>query len=225
MRSYLKALPLVLLISTPFTFANVEGTYAGQSKSRIHLWSYEDSDIIQYQLVFTNAFGDSPNAFQSPSAGEIELGKTYTFKQNGSRYDDSQPSQCIIKATFDETGLSIKTQNGCSEYTGQYAFSKKSTFLPEEYQGRWSKTAACETIAIIDKTWFALDADYGSAFVVNITDGDNQSHDVVGLEYYEDFYGDASVNFKRVGDKLHIKGDHHAIKYDDLFVRCQDKAY
>ncbi|SET27251.1 hypothetical protein [Thorsellia anophelis] len=225
MNNIVKALPLALITLTFSAFSNVEGTYAGHNKARIHLWSYKDSDIYQYQLVFTDAYGQQPNAFQAPSAAEITFGKTYTFKQNGSRYDDTQPSQCIIKATFDEGILTIDTQNGCNDYTGQYSFSTKASYIPEEYRGTWSKEPDCNTVAIIDETWFAVDADYGSAFVVDVVDGNDQSHNIVGLEYYEDFYGSAAINIKRIDDKLYIKGEHHAIPYDDIFSRCNKKSF
>lgn len=208
-----------------------DGTYVGINDKRAQISSYLNQNIHQYNLILTESYySDDYIQFHMLTPKSVEIGKPYIFKAQASPYDEeTKISQCKITATWSANGeLDLTGDSKCvteRSKLGMFLFSKQASFLPDKFTGKWGKTSSCtEEYAVIYTSMLTNDRDYGMAAVLNTDNKDDGSTDVYGVETYEDILSSSNFNLKLIGNKLHIKGHHHASDVDEVLVKCANQA-
>jgi hypothetical protein len=143
-----KLLALIALFPlTAYAAPVTEGVYIGHPSKRLHLESWKYEDTIQYGLTLANSNGDSSYVIAT-KANKIQNNQKVTFNVPENIYitmdgEVDKNAGCLVEATFSPNEIQLKSLAGCSSveraFNGNYAYSKKSSYIPSKYWGKWGE--------------------------------------------------------------------------------------
>lgn len=169
----------------------VNGTYINGTHNRVHLSHFKYEGVQNYQLFLANPNGQS-SLVVSSKAKPIQDNQTIIFTVPENPYTDSQPNLgCRINVKFSPQEMDIQSLERCTKaekgFDGSYAYSEKSSVVPEKYRGVWGE---CE-YAKAERQSVFLDSSAGSPNgvqrfeVLNWTESAANELTVTGVFYYE----------------------------------------
>ncbi len=158
----MKKLLLTLTLLPCLAFANPiqEGVYIGANGKKLSISSYKDDDVTQYDLVVLYKRVGNYLQLAGSEVEPLKIDQSTIFTVPDNPYDDDNPtSDCKYKITFAQNKIYMTPIDSCSNdeklFSGQYAFSEKSSNLPQKYWSAWGKD--CSEPAYIKQSIFSGD--------------------------------------------------------------------
>lgn len=127
-----------------------EGTYIGAQNKRIHLQDWEREGVHHYSLMLVDRYRDSTSYLETTKSKKIQSGDQVVFNVPHNPYDDEDGdavsnSSCQVEVKFNGSEFQLKALNDCAFnekiFNDSYAYSKKASFIPEKYWGKWGDCA------------------------------------------------------------------------------------